>query len=187
MCWLLCIFRYCPFLKIFIYLAALGLSCGSWDLRSSLQHVGSSSLKRCNRNEVCLSWAHQRTGQGRGKTLSLKESESESRFVVSSSLQPQGPYSPWNSPGQNIGVGSLSLLQGIFPTQGSNPGLWHCRWILYQLSHKGSPGPSSLTKDQIQAPLHWEHGVLATGPPGKSLGYYLLTVMSLVSSKDHFP
>ena len=48
-------------------------------------------------------------------------------------------YSPWNSPGQNTGVGSLSLLQGIFPTQGSNLGLLHCRQILYQLSHKGSP------------------------------------------------
>ena len=48
-------------------------------------------------------------------------------------------YSPWNSPGQNTGAGSLSLLQGIFPTQGSNPGLLHCRRILYQLSHKGSP------------------------------------------------
>ena len=47
--------------------------------------------------------------------------------------------SPWNSPGQNTGVGSFSLLQGIFPTQGWNPGLLHCRWILYQLSHKGSP------------------------------------------------
>ena len=47
-------------------------------------------------------------------------------------------YSPWNSPGHNTGVGSLSLLQGIFPTQGSNPGVLHCRWILYQLSHKGS-------------------------------------------------
>ena len=46
---------------------------------------------------------------------------------------------PWNSPGQNTGVGSLSLLQGIFPTQGSNPGLPHCGQILYQLSHKGSP------------------------------------------------
>ena len=46
---------------------------------------------------------------------------------------------PWNSPGQNTGVGSLSLLQGILPTQGSNPGFPHCRWILYQLSHKGSP------------------------------------------------
>ena len=48
-------------------------------------------------------------------------------------------YSPWNSPGQNTGVGRLSLLQGISPTQGSNPGLLQCRWILYQLSHKGSP------------------------------------------------
>ena len=50
-----------------------------------------------------------------------------------------GLYSPWNSPGQNTGVGGLSLLQGIFPTQGSNPGLPNCRQILYQLSHKGSP------------------------------------------------
>ena len=40
--------------------------------------------------------------------------------------------SPWGSLGQNTGVGSLSLLQGIFPTQGSNPGLLHCKWILYQ-------------------------------------------------------
>ena len=46
--------------------------------------------------------------------------------------------SPWNSPGQNTGVGSCSLLQGIFPTQGSNPGLPHCRQIFYQLSCQGS-------------------------------------------------
>ena len=46
---------------------------------------------------------------------------------------------PCNSPGQNIGGGSLSLLHGIFPTQGLNPGLLHCRWILYQLSHKRKP------------------------------------------------
>ena len=50
-----------------------------------------------------------------------------------------GLYSPWNSPGQNTGVGSHSLLQGIFSTQGLNPGLLYCRQILYQLSHKGSP------------------------------------------------
>ena len=48
-------------------------------------------------------------------------------------LIPWTLYSPWNSPGQNTGVTSLSLLQG------SNPGLPHCRWILYQLSHKESP------------------------------------------------
>ena len=62
--------------------------------------------------------------------------ESASCSVVSES---SGPHCPWNSPGQNTGVGNLSLLQGIFPTQGSNPGLPHCRQILYQLSHKGSP------------------------------------------------
>ena len=66
------------------------------------------------------------------------ESESESRSVMSDSLGPHGLYSSWNSPGQNTGVGSLSLLQRIFPTQGSNPGLPHCRRILYQLSHQGS-------------------------------------------------
>ena len=58
---------------------------------------------------------------------------------MSDSLQPHRLYSPWNSAGQNTGVGSLSLLQGIFPTQGLNLGLTHCRQILYQLSHKGSP------------------------------------------------
>ena len=42
--------------------------------------------------------------------------------------------------GRNTGVGSLSLLQQIFPTQESNRGLLHCRQILSQLSHKGSPG-----------------------------------------------
>ena len=68
-----------------------------------------------------------------------KESESESCSVFSDSLPPRGLYSPWNSPGQNTGVGSLSLLQGIFSTQRSNPGLPHCRRILYQLSHQGSP------------------------------------------------
>ena len=65
--------------------------------------------------------------------------ESESCSVVSNSLRPHELYSPRNSLGQNTGVSSLSLLQGIFPTQGSNPGLPPYRQILYQLSHKGSP------------------------------------------------
>ena len=64
--------------------------------------------------------------------------ESESGSVVSDSLRPHGLSLPWNSPGQNTGVGNRSLLQGIFPTQGLNPGLLHCRWIPYQLSHQGS-------------------------------------------------
>ena len=64
--------------------------------------------------------------------------QSESHSVASDSLCLHGLYSSWNSPGQNIGVGSLSLLQGIVPTQGWNPGLPHCRQILYLLSHKES-------------------------------------------------
>ena len=54
-------------------------------------------------------------------------------------LRPHGLYSPWNIPGQNTGMGSLSLLQGIFRTRGWSPGLLHCRRILYQVSHKESP------------------------------------------------
>ena len=65
--------------------------------------------------------------------------KSESCSDVSNSLPHHGLPSPWNPIDQNTGVGSLSFLQGIFPTQGSNPGLPHCRGILYQLSHKGSP------------------------------------------------
>ena len=68
-------------------------------------------------------------------TLNMKVKVAQSCLT----LKPHGLYSPWNSPGQNTGVGRLSLLQGIFPTQGLSPGLPHCRWILYHLSHKGSP------------------------------------------------
>ena len=53
---------------------------------------------------------------------------------------PNGLYRPWNSPGQNTEVGSLSLLQEIFPTQGLNPGLPHCRQILYQLGPRKPSG-----------------------------------------------
>ena len=60
-----------------------------------------------------------------------------SHSVVSDSPRPHGLYSPWNSPGQNIGVGNLSLLQRIFPTLGLNPGLPHCRRVLYLLSYQG--------------------------------------------------
>ena len=83
-------------------------------------------------------------------------SVSESCGVMSNSLRPHGLYSPWNSP---TGVGSLSLLQEIFPTQGSNSGLPHCRWILYQLNHKGNqeqwsgypiPSPVDLPDPEIE-------------------------------------
>jgi len=71
--------------------------------------------------------------------LTLRDDENESCSVVSKSLGLHGLRSPWNFLGQNTGVHSLSLLQGIFPTQGSNTGFPHWRWILYQLSHKGRP------------------------------------------------
>ena len=64
--------------------------------------------------------------------------ESESLSVLSDFLRPHGLYSPWNSLDQNTRVDNLSLFQRIFPTQGSNPRLLHCRWILYQLSYKFS-------------------------------------------------
>ena len=73
-----------------------------------------------------------------GDTEVEKKVESESCLVVSDSLRSNGPYVPWNSPGQNTGVGSCSPFQGIFPTQGWNPVLPNCRRILYLLSHKGS-------------------------------------------------
>ena len=72
-----------------------------------------------------------------GAESSLYRKESHSCSIVSDSLLPHGLSSPWNSPGQNTGVCSCSLLQGIFPNQGSNPGLQHFRLLLYQLSHQG--------------------------------------------------
>ena len=71
--------------------------------------------------------------------------EWQSHSVVSASLQPHGLelsklLCPRISPGKNPGVGSHSFLQGIFPTQGSNPGLPYCRQFLYHLNHQGSTG-----------------------------------------------
>ena len=74
---------------------------------------------------------------------------SSSRLRRKLKMESHGLYSPWNSLSQNTRVGSLSLLQGMFPTQRSNPGLPHWRWILYQLRHRegqeyqsGQPFPS---------------------------------------------
>ena len=67
--------------------------------------------------------------------------------VMSTLSNPMGHSPPGSSvhrdsPGQNTGVGCHALLQGIFLTQGLNPGLLHCRWIFYHLSHQGSPKSS---------------------------------------------
>ena len=81
--------------------------------------------------------------------------------IVPNSLRPHGLYRPWNSPGQDTGVGRLSLLQGIFPTQGSNLGLSHCRWILYQLSLKEDKSKSSNEFDvpSFRENVSWIGGV----------------------------
>ena len=123
-------------------------------ISNSSLSIWSASTWRCNwKNEmnVCL-WFYFIASQKKApysKALVYfstyqpwggEKSESESHSVVSNSLPSHRLYSPRNSPGQNTGVGSLSLLQGIFPTQGLNPGLPHCRWILYQLSHREAHG-----------------------------------------------
>ena len=81
---------------------------------------------------------------------------SESRSVVSDPLRPHGLYSPWNSPAHNIGMGSLSLLLGIFPTQGLNPGL--LKRVAYptsgDLTNSGiEPGSSALQADSLLTEL----------------------------------
>ena len=92
----------------------------------------SSSMFHCHyQNAPCLNIKIENSD------ICIMAGVSGSLAVIPFSLWPHGLYSPWNSPGQNTGVGSLSLLKGIFPTQVSNPGLPHCRQILYQLSHKG--------------------------------------------------
>ena len=74
---------------------------------------------------------------------------------MSDSLRLHGLYSLWNSPGQNTGEGSHSLLQGIFPTWGSNSDLLHCRQILYQLSHQGGLRWQGSPPFSDYLPLQW--------------------------------
>ena len=84
-------------------------------------------------------------------------------------------YSPWNSPGQNTGVGSLFLLQGIFPNQGSNPGLPLHRQILYQLSHQGNPiilkGVAYPFSSRSSRPRNWTRISCIAGGFFTSLSY----------------
>ena len=72
-------------------------------------------------------------------TIVVVQSPSCVRFLRSHGLQPARLLCPWDSPGKNTGVGCCFFLQEIFLTQALNPGLLHCRQILYQLSYKESP------------------------------------------------
>ena len=108
----------------------------------SLKGQGGALVKPGHREGSVATWQELwAPGEGHSQLLTaLKRGKwNESCSVVSDSLQPHGLSSPWNSPGQHTEVGSLSLLQGIFPTQEVNQGLLHCRQILYQLSYQGSP------------------------------------------------
>ena len=111
---------------------------------------------------------------------------SESRSVMSNSLLPHGLYSPWNSPGKNTGVGSLSLLQQIFPTQESNQGLLHCRQILYQLSYQESPlfirdPPSSNLTQLITPPMTlFPNKVTFWGTRGENFNIWVLGGQNLI-------
>ena len=91
-----------------------------------------------------LSWVFSNTTVGKHQFFSTL---SAPMFLVAQSCptlcnpmdcSPPSSSVHGDSPGKNTGVGYRALLQGIFPTQGSNPGLLHCRWILYHLSHEGS-------------------------------------------------
>ena len=92
-------------------------------------------------------------------------------------------YSPWNSPGQNTGVGSLSLLQGIFPTQELNQGLLHCRQILYQLSYQGSPYrnmvSSKISQQTTRAYHGWERRQMGKGV------LFCFYNLGLIFTEDH--
>ena len=109
--------------------------------------------------------------------------------VVFDSLQPHRLYSQWNSPGQNTGVGSRSLLQGIFPTQGSNPGLTHCRRVLYQLSHKGSPRMLEWVAYPFSSGPYWprnQNGVSYT--PGRFFTNWAIREALISLTRSHlFP
>ena len=92
--------------------------------------------------------------------------EIENHSIVSYSLWPHGLCSPWNSPGHNTGMCSLSLLQGIFPNQESNLGLLHCRQILYQLSYEKSNNNFSVQfSHSVMSDSLWPHEPQYARPP----------------------
>ena len=107
------------------------LNLGQWNRDFSDSSVGKEST--CNAGDPSsIPGSGRSDREGIGYPLKYSWASLVAQLVMSNSLRPHGPYSPRNSLGQYTGVGSLSLLQG------SNPGLPHCRQILYQLSHQGS-------------------------------------------------
>ena len=122
------------------------------DISSSNHWLDAPKIRKETREYIAHSWndritiliytifspiEHWKSGNAQlsqGDTPAFHLEWSRNAFSMSHGLQ-----SPWSSPGQNTGVGSLSLLQGVFPTHRSNSGLPHYKQILYPLSHQGSP------------------------------------------------
>ena len=122
---------------------------GVAESRTRLKRLSNSSPARSHATNTkeCRVWNY-----------ADNQSESESRSVISNSLWPHGLFNPGNSPGQNTGVGSLSLLQEIFPSQESNWDLLHCRQILYQLSYLTTKA-TLISTFSVQA-LSWYTGAM---------------------------
>ena len=108
----------------------------AWGL---LRHVTKVKVLVCQPCVTLWHMDYSRPVSSAHGTLQARILESDSPSVMYHSLRPCGLYRPQSSPGQNTGVVSLSLLRGIFPTQGLNPGLLQCRQILCQLSHSRRP------------------------------------------------
>ena len=110
---------------------AISFSMGSSQTRDQthIYCIGRRILYHCTTREVVILY------------IVVKVLVAESCPILCDPMDcsPWGLLCPWNSPGKNTGVGSHSLLQAIFPTQESYPGLLHCRQIYYHLSHQGSP------------------------------------------------
>ena len=93
---------------------------------------------------ILLFWVTEQQQQNyysKGSVMKMKVLVAQSCLTIDDPIcySPPGSSVHGDSPGKNAGVGCHAPLQGVFPTQGSNPDLLHCRWILYHLSYQGSP------------------------------------------------
>ena len=124
-----------------------------WVLNEIIQEKGSSWASGHVHLRICMSLSyccHAVSNNQKPGLCTHVYVQRVSPSVVSDSLQRHGLWPakllcPWDSPGKNAGVDCHAFLQGIFPTQESNPGLSYCRQILYSLSHQGSPAASKIT------------------------------------------
>ena len=131
----------CPLIEKYIFIHQMQYNSEMAQVKTRVTSTGHASILLLHR-ELPTTALHRRT----------KKQELMLNNLAINSLWPHELYRPWNSAGQNTEVGSRSLLQRIFPTQESNPGLPHRRQILYQLSHQGSPGNQQSQIIWIQIP-----------------------------------